>query len=104
MNNHAGNAFEITIKRTIAAPRERVFDAWLDPDILCRWFAPSDEMSCEVKALDAREGGRYHIEMRGSDGESYNLHGEYLSIDRPNRLQFTWVSPYSQSSSSLLTF
>lgn len=98
MSAVTNDSFELTVNKTIAAPPEQVFDAWLDIDMLSRWFGPSDEMSCEIKQLEPREGGKYHIEMISPDGESYNLHGEYLRIDRPRELVMTfyWISEPEQ--------
>ena len=40
--------------------------------------------------VDLRVGGRYRIRMKSPDGETFNAVGEYLEIDRPNRLVYTW--------------
>ena len=80
MSAVTSEGYEISLSRTISAPPEQVFDAWLNPELLARWFAPSAEMYCEIRELDPRVGGKYHISMRGSDGETYDLLGEYVRI------------------------
>ena len=52
--------------------------------------------------LDLRVGGAYHLDMHYK-GKSYPHHGEYLEIDPPKRLVFTWVSEGTQWQPSIVT-
>lgn len=89
------------IQRRIAAPREKVFAAWLDPAALTKWFAPSDKMIVTVHELDARVGGRYRITMHDPgeqphdgceiEGRDHVVTGVYREIRAPERLVFTWA-------------
>ncbi len=72
---------------------ERVFDACLDPAWVGRWmFGPDvrDEHLVRV-TLEARVGGRFSFVVRRSGLEVEHL-GEYLAIDRPRLLVFTWAT------------
>ena len=80
----------IVIRRTIAAPRERVFDAWLDPTLLPRFMLPGD-VAQTTADVDARVGGRFRIVMQHGGGDHAHS-GEYLVLERPSRLSFTWIS------------
>ena len=80
----------LRLERTIAAPPERVFDAWATPQGLSRWFAPTDEYTSEVSRLELRVGGRWRLTMRHKGGNSSTVGGVYQEIDRPNRLVFTF--------------
>jgi len=88
--------------RVIAAPRERVFDAWLDPEMLARFMMPKPGMSIPEARSDAREGGRFRIVMRAGDQDMPH-EGTYKEINRPNRLSFTWEGPFSTVEDSTVT-
>lgn len=78
----------LEIRRSIPAPRERVFDAWTQAKELNRWSAPSPmSPSAEV---DLRVGGRYRIVMRAPDGTERMVGGVYRTIERPSKLAYTW--------------
>lgn len=85
----------VRVTRRFSASAERVFDAFLDPQKAGRFMfaTPAGQM---VRAeVDARVGGRYVFTDRRA-GEDVEHHGEYLEIDRPRRLVFTFsVDRYS---------
>lgn len=70
---------------------ERVFDAWLDPAMLGRWmFGPNVREERIVKlSLDPKVGGVFSFVVERNGTEIDHV-GEYLEIDRPRRLTFTW--------------
>lgn len=86
----------IQLERLLPAPVSAVFAAWTDPSLMARWLAPTGH--ADVKA-DVRVGGRFRVTM--IDGEVRLEHtGEYLVIDPPNRLSFTWLSAYTGGEAS----
>ena len=79
------------ITRHINAAPERVFDAWLDPDVLGQWmFGPNvrEEEVLHLK-VNPKVGGSFSFLVRRGDMEIDHI-GEYLEIDRPLWLVFTW--------------
>jgi uncharacterized protein YndB with AHSA1/START domain len=78
------------VTTTIRAWRERVFDAWLDPDRLARFLCAGDTNVARIE-VDARVGGAFRVVMAGVRGES-DHRGRYVEIVRPERLRFTWIS------------
>ena len=86
----AANAdITLLITRVFDAPRENVFDAWLDPLQIAKWIGPRN-IRAEVTELNAKTGGSYRIHMRGEDGNGPIVSGQYREIRRPERLVFTW--------------
>jgi len=82
----------LVVRRFVPAPRERVFDAWLDPARLARFMRPG-RIGRATAEVDGRIGGRFRIVMFHPDRSTGTEHtGEYLLIDRPARLSFTWQS------------
>jgi glutathione S-transferase len=88
MNRSA--TFDLTLKRTIRAPREKVFDAFVQPEHARQWMCPRG-MTAPVAEFDARVGGKYRITMRARDGEQFTASGVYREIARPQRLVYTWA-------------
>jgi uncharacterized protein YndB with AHSA1/START domain len=80
----------LVVRRLLPVPRERVFAAWLDPASLAQWMRPGDVSSATVE-VDPRVGGRFRIVMH-QGGADLEHRGEYLAIEPPARLSFTWIS------------
>ncbi len=88
------------VTKLINAPIEKVFDAWLDPGLLSQFMLPMPGMPQPKTEIDARQGGRFTIMM--DVGEEVIPHsGTYLEIERPNRLVFSWESPFSTDGSTV---
>lgn len=82
---------QTTVSKKFSVPVERVYDAWLDPEWLGRWmFGPAvrDERIVRL-GLEPRVGGKYSfvVDRQGTEVEHV---GEYLELDRPRLLVFTW--------------
>jgi len=84
----AGN-HRIEITRVFSARPEQVFAAWTDPQALTSWLCPFGNR-LQVEKLDLRPGGCYAMRMQGTDGRDNLITGEYLVVDPPTCLEFTW--------------
>ncbi|MBX3739070.1 MAG: SRPBCC domain-containing protein [Candidatus Didemnitutus sp.] len=93
-----------SISKRFAAPAERVFDAWLDPAWIGRWmFGPAvrDEKIVRL-TVDARVGGQFSFAVDRA-GTLVDHVGEYLALERPHRLVFTWATRDALPATSKVT-
>ncbi len=85
---------DLRIERVIPGTKKDLFEAWLDPKALSRFMTPAEGMSCGNVEVDARVGGKFLIVMITA-GKEMPHHGEYLEIERYERLAFTWISHHA---------
>lgn len=81
-------------ERIVAAPIERVWAAWTQPDLLARWYCPNPDLALDVRA-DVRPGGAYRVDMGGS----YIATGTYTEVAEPRLLAFTWRWEHEEDTS-----
>lgn len=91
----------VRVKRELPAAPEAVFDAWTDVESLRRWMCPGGTRVSAAE-LDPRVGGRFRIVM-SDEASDYEHLGEYLEIERPRRLVFTWRSPATEDRETRVT-
>jgi uncharacterized protein YndB with AHSA1/START domain len=80
---------EIVVTRVFNAPRNLVFDAFTQPDLLKRWlFGPGGWalVFCEV---DLRVGGAYRYVWRATDGKEMGMGGIHREVVPPERIVAT---------------
>jgi len=103
---------EIVGSRVFNVPRERLFDAWSDPDQLMQWWGPKG-FTNTFHEFDMRPGGNWRFVMHGPDGTDYNNHSVFVEVVKPERIVFDHVSgPHfqvtatfdEQAGKTLLTF
>lgn len=79
---------DLVLTRIFDVPREKVYRAWTDPELLKQWFAPLP-YTTPVAELDVRLGGSNLIVMRSPDGKDMPNRGVYLEVVENERLVFT---------------
>ena len=78
----------VVVQRVLPAPPDTVYAEWLDPDGMMEWMCPRPVQPTEIH-VDSRIGGRLQIQVLDA-GVEMTITGNYLVLDRPNRIQFTW--------------
>lgn len=91
-----------TLDRTFNASAERVFRAWTEAEALEAWFQPMGNRII-VRQLDVRLGGSYHFDLAVSPTETHTIVGQYIEIQRPEKLVFTWASPATNNEDTIVT-
>lgn len=86
-NNPTTNR-ELILTRVYDAPRDLVYKAWTDPEMLKHWFVPKPWTISRAET-DVRIGGSSLIVMRDPDGNEYPNRGVYLDVVKNERLVFT---------------
>jgi len=91
--NASAKTLEFTFERTIPASPAEVFDAWLDPKV------PGNPWNAAEKfILDPKVDGLFYWRL------TTNTHyGRFTKVDRPARIEHTWVSPSTQGRESMVT-
>ena len=89
MPSDAEAGLVLVVRRLIAATPERLFDLWTSPEQLRQWWGPP-EVTCTAAEVELRVGGTYRIANEFPDGRTVWISGEFLSIERPSELVYTW--------------
>lgn len=80
---------DLTVSRTIKAPRSAVWKAWQDPEHLVKWWAPAPFTTASTKH-EFYAGGGFGTIMRGADGSDfYDSEGCFLDVVENERIVFT---------------
>jgi uncharacterized protein YndB with AHSA1/START domain len=92
----------LVVRRQIAVSRERVFEAWLDSASLAHWMRPMDNTRAVV-TVEPKVGGRFRIVMEGPTYGAVEHYGEYLAIEPPSLISFTWISKNTDHKPTVVT-
>ncbi len=85
----ARDTFDLTIARVIRAPRQKVFDAFIKPDLVRQWMGPRG-FKVTTLEMEPRAGGLYRLTMQHRMGDTATVYGTYKEITPPERIVFTW--------------
>lgn len=103
------NERELMLTALIDAPREKVYRAWTDPEILTQWFTPHPWKTVRAE-LDVRAGGSSLVVMADPDGNEFPNPGVYLEVVPNEKLVFTdaftkaWEPSEKPFMTGILTF
>ncbi len=77
---------EIHIEREFAAPRELVYRAMSEPELLARWMTGPPGWSMVECTNDVRVGGAFRHVWHGEGGAAMSMGGVYREVEAPARL------------------
>ena len=80
----------IRIERVLHAPPDRVFRAFLDPDLMGRWVTP-DDLDLDRITVDPRVGGRIEVWHSRHGASTGKFEGRFVKIDSPRELVYRWA-------------
>jgi uncharacterized protein YndB with AHSA1/START domain len=92
----------VTLEIFIAAPRERIFQALTDPAQAAQWWGRKDQYYFNRFKMDVRAGGKWSMSGTSSKLGDLSVHGEFLEIDPPRRLAYTWESSWMPAVTKVL--
>ena len=96
--------FAVAVDRVIAAPRSKVYRAWLDPEVLARWMGP-DDFSVAVATVDERVGGTHLVEMLDADGGHHTFTSVIEELVPDERIVLTFkFHPTAEETLLTVTF
>ena len=81
----------------IAAPPDRVFQALTDPQQMSNWWGERGLYRVTENKCDLRPGGKWSSAGVSADGKPFSVDGEYIEIDRPRLLVYTWNPSFAHT-------
>ncbi|MFS0916403.1 SRPBCC family protein [Brevibacillus sp. 179-C 1.1 NHS] len=91
----------LVMTRSFDVAPEKVFDAWLNPEMMRKWFFTLERTN-KVTQNNPQVGGTWEI-VDHREGKDYRAIGEYVEIDRPRKIVFTFQMPqFSESTDTLI--
>lgn len=81
----------VKVSRTLPAPPAAVFDAWINPAKLRRWWAGAERI-VRIHDLDVRVGGVWRISFDTPEGNHFEMQGVYREVTPTERLSFSWTA------------
>jgi uncharacterized protein YndB with AHSA1/START domain len=89
---------ELELTRTIPASLNEVFDGWLDPQ------CPGTPWNMSAKlVLDPRVDGLFYWLFINEAGQEKPHYGRFTIVDRPTKVQYTWMSLHTHGLESIVT-
>ncbi|MGW0749077.1 SRPBCC family protein [Streptomyces sp. NPDC002587] len=94
----------LRVQRVLRAPRPVVFRALTASQELAKWWGPDGFVIPSVES-DLRPGGGYRIAMQPPEGDLFYLVGEFLEVEPPERLSYTfrWEDPDPEDRETTVT-
>lgn len=87
---------ELRMARVFDAPREKVWQAHITPELIEKWWGPR-KYTTKVEKLDAKVGGEWKF-INSVDGQDHVFYGEFRDLKEPERITWTFIyEPYKEA-------
>jgi len=83
----------------IRAPAERIFEALTNPAERVQWWGAEGRFQATQMESDLRTGGKWTMSGIGVGGKPFTARGEYVQVERPRLLIFTWLPSWQEDAS-----
>jgi len=93
----------LRVSRIVPARKEMVFKAWTDPSQLKKWWCIGEGWTTPFAEVDLRVGGRIALGNQPLGGGTVVITGEFLRVEPPDRLVYTWRFPGARPEESVVT-
>jgi uncharacterized protein YndB with AHSA1/START domain len=90
---------ESTMERVFDAPRETLWKAHIDPDLMAKWWGPG-KYETVIHTYEPQVGGKWKISHK-AEGEEHVFYGEFKEVEEPEKI--TWTFTYAPFPDSVLT-
>ena len=80
----------------IRGPVNRVFEALVNPDQRVKWWGGEGRFQAQHMESDLRPGGKWMMQGDGLGGKPFQVRGEYLQVEPPRLLVFTWLPDWQE--------
>ncbi|MHB8728701.1 MAG: SRPBCC family protein [Sulfuricaulis sp.] len=78
---------EIVLTRVFGAPRQKVWEAMVDPQHVAQWWGPRG-FTTTIEKMDVRPGGAWKHVMHGPDGTDYPNRSVFKEVVKPERIVY----------------
>jgi uncharacterized protein YndB with AHSA1/START domain len=82
---------EILSFRVFEVPRDEIYKAWVEPELLARWWGPAG-FTNTFHEFDPRPGGRWKFTMQGPDKGHYENEVVFLKVEQPSLIAWDRIS------------
>lgn len=79
----------LTLEVTLSAPLSEVYNAFVSPEMLQRWFCPLGMVAQQVMSNSVIDG-KFLLKLLDTLGNIHTLEGRYLKMEKDQKLAFTW--------------
>jgi uncharacterized protein YndB with AHSA1/START domain len=88
---------KITVATTVAAPIEKVWDAYTTPNDIKQWNAASDDWHTTSATVDLRIGGAFSSRMEAKDGSmGFDFAGTYTQVEKNRLIEYSFGDRLAQ--------